>query len=978
KVFQLSQYRKIVLATNVAESSLTVPGIRFVIDTGTARISRYSARSRTQRLPIEPVSQASADQRAGRCGRIGPGVCIRLYSEDDYFRRDKYTTPEIKRSNLAAVILQMKALHLGRVEDFPFIDPPSRAAINDGYDTLYEIGATDKHDNLTDIGRTLSKLPVDPRIGRMILAAKDNGVLNEMLIIAAALEIQDPRERPQEHKGKADEAHKQFFDPQSDYVAYLNLWKFHQDLKKKLSWNQLRKACKQNFLSFNRMKEWTDIHSELVRIVCDGTCSVENNLNYDALHRSILTGNLSGIAVKENKFEYSVCNVSGRDLSRQGQRFVLWAGSGLLSHQLTDGGLPLPAHWIMSSERVETSRRFLRTAAVIKQEWIEPLAKHLITKHYSDAHWNGETGYVHAYEKISLLGLTLVPKRRCNYGPIDQKTSREIFIHRALVEMDLQTSCEFFEYNKLMVEEANKLQDKLRRSSVLKPLSARYDFYNARIPAEVYDKRSLEKWIKTTTSQQMVPLTFELSDLCDEVLPDNFSEKFPNKIETFDNSTVDVEYNFQPGEENDGLTIIVPKEGLRQLAPERLGWLVPGLLEQKIIAMLKTLPKDVRRQIVPIPDTAKEILKRLMFGEGKLEDQVAVEVSRLAGFPVKPQDLTDGLPREMTMNIRVLDEHGKPAKESRDINELRKDFGIKQTEFVIVKDDRWNRSDITKWDFGTLPEFIEVKRGATVIKAFPMLQYAPHTAGVAAKLSDAPDTAHRETQLGITRLFYLAHKRDIQTQVEYLPNSNKMKLYAQSLPEFDFKHDTGMLIAKRALQTEELPVPRGAAEWEQRNKTGFAQLGIAVQDVTKMIVPLLENYQAARAAIQTSEPKTMFSAAAEEAKQHLQTLTTPFFLLQTSWQWLKEYPRYFKAISVRFENSPIASDTLKTAELQKYRTQYEERLALHNAAGIHDPELELFRWMLEEYRVSLFAQKLGTAVKVSPQRLDKQWEKVRR
>ncbi|MDR1963915.1 MAG: ATP-dependent RNA helicase HrpA, partial [Planctomycetaceae bacterium] len=462
KVFSASggsAKRRIVLATNVAESSLTVPGIRYVIDTGTARISRYSSRSRTQRLPIEAVSQASADQRAGRCGRIGPGVCIRLYSELDYNNRERYTTPEIQRTNLASVILQTMALRLGSIEKFPFLDPPRISALADGYKTLFEIGAIDDRKNLTPLGGRLSKLPVDPRIGRMILAAKENGVLNEMLIIASVLEIQDPRERPQELQSKADAAHEKFLDERSDFLGYLKLWDFFQNLKEQTSRGGLRKACLQNFLSFNRMKEWSDIHIQLMQYVQDAKMKLaprqpELAKLYDPLHQSILAGNLSGIAQRDQRFEYTICG---------GGKFVLWPGSGLQKRNRNrskketaeqETGLP---HWIIAGERLETSRRYLRTAAQINVDWIEPLAKHLIHRVYLEPHWNRETGYVHAYEKVSLLGIVLVPKRRINYGPIDPKAARDIFIQHALVEGELDTKLEFFVQNQKILEEARKL-----------------------------------------------------------------------------------------------------------------------------------------------------------------------------------------------------------------------------------------------------------------------------------------------------------------------------------------------------------------------------------------------------------------------------------------------------------------------------------------------------------------------------------------
>ncbi|MDR0610142.1 MAG: ATP-dependent RNA helicase HrpA [Planctomycetaceae bacterium] len=919
KVFQTSLLRRIVLATNVAESSLTVPGIRYVIDAGAARISRYSARSRTQRLPIEAVSQASADQRAGRCGRIAPGVCIRLYSESDYNNRERYATPEIQRTNLASVILQTMSLRLGNIETFPFLDPPRTSAIADGYKTLFEIGAIDERKNLLPLGWKLSKLPVDPRIGRMILAAEENGVLNEMLIIASVLEIQDPRERPQEFQGKADTAHEKFLDKQSDFIGYLKLWDFFQNVKDQTSRNGLRKSCRQNFLSFNRMKEWSDIHLQLIQYVHDAKMKIgQRKLNfeklYDPLHKSILAGNLSGIAQRDNRCEYTIGG---------GGKFVLWLGSGVHKYQQkqqqnhrqkqnnnrkeTTGesaGLP---HWILAAERLETSRRYLRTVAQINADWIEPMAKHLINRVYLEPHWDSETGYVHAYEKVSLFGIVIVPKRRINYGTINPEAARDIFIQSALVEGDLDTNLEFFVHNQKILDEARKLQDKLRHPDIVKPESVRYRFYQERIPDEVYDKRSLEKFAKQSSTEHW---KMTLDDICTETMD---VSAFPDQWESFD-----LEYNYAPGEQHDGLTLIVPQKELRQLEPSRLGWLVPGLIEQKITALLKSLPKEIRRRIVPIPDTVKELSANIQFGQGNLEDQVCRKITRMTGRLVVPSDFNkEQIPLELRMNVRVLDENGETVREDRDFNVLRKEFAVPLQE--------------------------------------------------------------QEKPPQYEQLFYTANKREIRTQIQWLPNADKLKIYAQPLRQFDFFDDLGQFFAARALQLEELPV-NNQEEFEQRSVSAKQQIGIVVQEITKYIIPLLESFHQARLAVeQNKSAKT--ETTCRDAEEHLKRLTEPGFLIQTPWRVLCEFPRYFKAIPLRFEklrNGGEAFDRRAMLELQKYWEQYAERLELHVAAGITDPELTVFRWMLEEYRVSLFAQRLGTSIKVSPQRLDKQFEKIRR
>jgi ATP-dependent helicase HrpA len=814
------------------------------------------------------------------------------------------------------------SLRLGNIETFPFLDPPRTTAIADGYKTLFEIGAIDDQKHLLPLGWKLSTLPVDPRIGRMILAAEENGVLNEMLIIASALEIQDPRERPQEFQSKADTAHEKFLDKQSDFLAYLKLWDFFQNVKDQTSRNGLRKSCQQNFLSFNRMKEWSDIHLQLIQYVHNakmkiGQRQTEITKLYEPLHKSILAGNLSGIAQYSNRFEYTVAG---------GGKFVLWPGSGTQKYQQqrqnnnnnnknsnnknnkkeTEESTGLP-HWIIAVERLETARRYLRTVAQINVDWIEPLAKHLINRVYLEPYWDCETGYVHAFEKVSLFGIVIIPKRRINYGTINPEAARDIFIQSALIEGEIDTNLEFFVHNQKILDEARKLQDKLRHPDIVKPESARCQFYQERIPDEVYDKRSLEKFAKQSSTEHW---KMTLADLCTETID---VSAFPDQLESFG-----IEYRYAPGEQHDGLTLIVPKKELRKLESTQLGWLVPGLIEQKITALLKSLPKDIRRQIVPIPDTVKELATKIQFGQGDLEDQICKEVTRLIGRLVVPSDFKiEQIPLELRMNIRVLDEDGETIGESRDFHVLRKEFAV--------------------------------------------------------PLQEQEKTPQYE------QLFYTAHKREIRTQIQWLPNADKLKIYAQALPQFDLYEDLGQLIAARALQLEELPISN-QEEFEYRNVSAKQQISIAVQEITKLIVPLLESFHLARLAIEQNKTNRT-EIAWQDAKEHLKRLTEPDFLIRIPWRILCEFPRYFKAIPFRFEklrNGGDVFDRQATSELQKYWEQYTERLELHKAAGITDPELTTFRWMLEEYRVSLFAQRLGTSIKISPQRLNKQFEKVRR
>ncbi len=1015
KIFGKVSHRKIVVATNVAESSLTVPGIRYVIDTGTARISRYSAQSMTQRLPVEPISRASADQRAGRCGRVGPGVCLRLYSQKDYESRPRYTTPEIQRTNLASIILQTKALRLGDVERFPFIDPPRRAAIKDGYKTLFELGAIDEKRRLTKIGQTLSRLPVDPRIGRILLAADAEGALREVLPIAAALEIQDPRERPREKQEAADLKHAQFLDENSDFLSYLKLWYFWQDLKTKTTRSQLRKACRQNFLSFNRMREWSDVYLQLHRTLRSLNMRLNTRRDdYNAIHRAILTGFLFGIAQKSD--------VSADYLGTSGGKFLLWPGSGVKKKKSASSANgsnskksfankpKLSAAWVVAAERLETSRSFLHTVAKINPAWIEEIGAHLLKRILKEPFWDRETGCVRAYERATLYGLTVVPRRRINFGPLDPKTSRKIFISEALVNREFDCSLPFFEHNGKVEEEAKRIGNKLRLYDFVRAFDAIYDFYDARIPADVYDAVSLKKWHKSASQEERRALFATLADFCAaEDLDEETIKSYPDEFALEGDARLPLEYRFNPGEEDDGVSIVTPVEGLRQLDSGRLGWLVPGLLEQRTIALLKTLPKEIRRELVPVPETAREIVKKLQYGEGSFEETLAREVSRRAGFAVSPDDFDqDRTPLELRFNVRVVDESGKLIAEGRKPEELRKELGVEISRSLeTISDPKWVRDGLTTWDFGTLPESVVVRRGGLAVSAYPALcdarfltsstddmpqnepsktkgkggrraSSSPSDSGVALRLFDSRDEALRQTKLGIQRLFELDNRRDLRTQARWLPNAERLRVYASSLPEFEFDSAISELIAACALDLDMLDLPTNEGEYRNVVAAGRKRIGVAVQNLTGWLGRFFESYQEARLAVEKHRNGPARTAASDCAQQ-LDRLVAPRFYLTTPWRWLQEYPRFFKAIPLRidkFLNGGARTDAEFTRELDEYWERYEEAHEDAEIAGVFDPDLEEFRWGLEEYRVSLFAQKLGTSIKISSVRLEKMWSKV--
>lgn len=958
RVFQAHGHRRIVIATNVAESSLTVPGIHYVIDTGTARISRYSARTKTQRLPIEPVSQASANQRAGRCGRVAPGVCIRLFGEKDYQLRDEYTAPEIQRTNLASVILTTKAFKLGDIERFPFLDPPRSDAVRDGYKTLFELGALDEKRELTDIGRQLSRLPVDPRIGRMILAAHEESCLSEVLIIAAALEIQDPRERPLDRQEEADAQHARFADRDSDFMGYLKLWDFYHKLKKELSRNQLRRACRQNFLSYNRMREWADIHRELLELVEQaGLKPQERHDRYDPIHRAILTGLLSNLAYRKEAHEYSVAG---------GGKAHLWPGSGIFETK---------PKWVMAAEVVETTRRYLRTCARVNPRWIEPAAKHLVKRYYNQIEWSRSNGSAMALEKVVLFGLTVISGRRVRYGPIDPLVSRQLLLQHGLVEGDIEHAPEFLVHNQKLLKEVELLQAKLRRHDLVLGEWARFDFYDRRVPADVFDTTRLFNWLRRAEHKEPQLMRMTQADLVREPV-DTAEDDYPERL-LVQEMDLPLEYQFNPGAEDDGITLTVPLEALNQIDPARLGWLVPGLMAQKIEALIRSLPKELRRLLVPAPDTAKKVLEQIRFGEGDMLESVGAILSRIAGQVVSPHAFQeDKLPAILRMNVRVLDAEGKLLSQSRDVEELRRELGAEAARSVSsLEDPQWTRDGLVSWDLDELPVEVEIRRGPLVMKAYPML--ADRRESVSLRVADTPERATYQSYFGLRRLFYFAGRRSLETQAQWMPNYDKMLLFTNRIRGLNLRSQLAELIADRAFMADQ-PLPRSKTEFHEQLAAGQQRIGWAVQEVVALVMPLFEGFHQAELALEKSDnPHWQYATA--DIRAQLDALVGPNFLSETSWDWLQQYPRYMRAICHRLEN--LSSNRIRDGEYSEelyYRWQaYLRRRDEHEALGVFDPELVHYRWMLEEYRVSLFAQKLGTALSVSPKRLDRQWAKVR-
>jgi ATP-dependent helicase HrpA len=960
KVFHPRTQRRIVLATNVAESSLTVPNIRFVIDSGTARISRYSPRRKVQRLPIEPVSQASADQRAGRCGRVGPGICVRLYAEEDYLVRERFTTPEIRRANLASVILLATAFQLGAIEEFPFLDPPKADAIRDGYKTLFELGAIDGQGELTEIGRRLARLPVDPRIGRMILAADQEHCLHEVLIIAAVLEVQDPRERPAGKQEAADHYHAQFKDESSDFLSYLKLWDFYHGLREKLSRSQVDKACRQNFLSPFRIREWLDIHRQLRQLVDEaGMHQGPRRDDYVAIHKALLRGLLSNVAMRTEAYEYTGAG---------GSKFHLWPGSGV--------GAQKPA-WIMAGEIVETTRTYARTVARIEPKWVEAAARHLVDSTYSEPHWSRRAAAVMAFERVALVGLPVVPRRRVPYGPVDPVAARGMFLRHGLVEGQYATRAAFASHNERLLKELEAWAAKSRRSDLFVTTQTCLDFYDARIPADVYDGASFERWRRKAERDQPHLLFMTSSDLLGEPPPEDETQKYPASLPMGSQAWA-LEYRFEPGHDEDGVTVVVPQTDLEHVSAARLGWLVPGLLEEKVVALIRSLPKGIRRNLVPAPDTARRAVDELRFGEGPFLDAVAHALQRLSGETVLPRDFDlDRLPPHLRLNIRIVDDRGQTLISGRDLEQLRRALRAETAAaFAGSEPPGWQRDGIRSWDLEELPREVRWQRRGLWVTGYPTL--VDQGQDVSLRLVNCPAKAAWQTREGLRRLCCLAERTDLRAQVAWLPNLDRIQLLAGRLVKpASLEQQLIELLADRAfLDTEDWP--RDTAAYRRFLDRGRERIGLAVQDVTQVLLPLFEAYHQACLAWEGLQ-STRWQYAVDDLQAQLAHLAPSGFLSRTPWAWLQQYPRYFRAIVLRVDkltHGAQARDQQHTDLLATFWQNYSQRAEQQRAQGVYDPELVQFRWLLEELRVSLFAQELGTAAAVSPKRLEKQWAKV--
>ncbi|MCP3903240.1 MAG: ATP-dependent RNA helicase HrpA [Planctomycetes bacterium] len=961
RVFEPHGGRRIVLATNVAETSLTVPGIRAVVDPGLARISRYSARSKVQRLPVEAISQASARQRAGRCGRLGPGVCIRLYAERDFDQREEFTLPEIQRTNLASVVLQMTALGLGEVERFPFVDPPRRVMIRDGFETLRELGAIDADRKLTPIGRALARLPIDPRVGRMILAAMDEGCLDEVLTIAAALSIQDPRERPMDRRDAADEAHRVFADESSDFLAYLRLWDAWHEQRRHLSWNKLRAWCRGHFVSFMRMREWIDIRRQLHALVTQtGHHLNREPADEDAIHRALLAGLLSNVGLRGERREYS---------GARGSAFHVFPGSVLFRK---------PPKWAMAAEIVETTRRYARCVARIQPEWIERVGSHLVNRTYSEPDWDAATGRVVARERVTLFGLDVVTRRRVHYGPIDPVASREIFIHRGLVEGELRTDAAFLDANRALVEEIRAVEAKRRRRDVLVDAQSQYDFYDRHLPADVWSAGGFESWRRKAERGTPDRLRMTRADLtlpgAEEVDPDAFPETL-----AVGDARLPLSYALEPGGDDDGVTVTVPTDLLGLLAEEQLEWTVPGLLEEKIVALIRALPKHLRRGFVPVPDVARACRGHLAFGRGRLTAALGEVLRERTGVTVPPEAWrADEVPDHLRLRVRVVDAAGAERCAGRDLAELRRSAGADTgTTLTVLADERFGRTGITAWDFDPLPATVTLERSGARLTGHPAL--VDDGAAVSLHLLETPEAARTAMRSGLRRLFALAAGSELAQQIQHLPEIERLRLLAAPLgAPAELDDALRLLIAEQAFGAGGDDV-RDRETFERRLEAGFPRLWEVGGVVADTVLRVLEAHHEVQLQLALRD-KPVWAEIVVDERAHLDRLLPAGFLVATPTERLHELPRYLAAVLRRLEKltgGGLTRDRAAAAELEELHARYERRRADHADRGITDPALDDFRWLVEEYRVSLFAQDLGTAVPVSPKRLEKAWAEVR-
>ena len=1047
RIFDSHSGRRIVLATNVAETSLTVPGIRFVIDAGTARVKRYSFRSKVEQLMVEPVSQAAANQRAGRCGRVADGICIRLYDEQDFSGRPRFTDPEILRSSLASVILRMKALHLGAVEDFAFIEPPQKRAIVDGYQLLAELGAVDADNELTPVGWTLAKLPLDPRVGRMILEAKERGALDEVLVIASALSVQDVRDRPMDKQAQADQQHAKFDDDKSEFSGYLKLWKWLGDARgghdavHKLTNRQYENLLRENYINIRRVREWRDIHSQLLTVIGEQkwastapgrpkpgdtpsggsddakrgawgpTIFNSKPASYEQLHLSMLCGLLGNLGCKSDEEDWY--------LGARGIKFYRHPGARLAKK---------PGRWIVVAELVETTRLFGRGIANFDPAWIEQVAGHLLSKQLLDPHWEKKAAQVTALERATLYGLVVYNGRRVNFGRVDPVTAREIFIREALVAGNWDTKLPFLTANEKLINQVQDLEHKARRQDVLVDEELIYAFYDQQLPLDICSGASFEHWYKDEVKKQPKLLLLTREELMRHEAAGITTQAFP-KVMRLGGVDCMATYLHEPGDAKDGVTIDVPLFALNQVNEERCEWLVPGMLKDKVQALIKTLHQRPRSRLVPLPETAARMAEQLnqaeVFGTGSLTDAVLKLVVDKTSLDIKRGDMKlEMLPPHLFMNFRVLDEHGRQLGTGRSLGGLKGELGSqargafqalaglknlpnfsvddsKNPDFDQFEEQKGPEAQQTRtrpatkniaepaaakvperytaWSFGELPELMEIKKGSQTLIGFPAL--IDLLDAVTIEVFDEPEMALAKHRAGLRRLFSLQIKDALKYLEKNLPDLQKMAA-SYMLVGRALDNSGGGTVEELRSQILEValdraflldPLPTNEAEFKKRVEDGRGRLTLIASEISRLASGILTEYAAAQRKVKDSKNAL---DAAQDAAQQLQRLVPKKFLTTTPYTQLQHFARYLKAITARLEKwrADPARDAARMAELKPQEQRYWRLVA--ERKGASDARMQEFRWLLEELRVSFFAQELRTPQPVSIKRLEKVWQQL--
>ena len=991
KVFKPHRGIRVVLATNVAETSLTVPGIRYVIDPGTARISRYSYRTKVQRLPIEAISQASANQRKGRCGRISEGVCFRLYSEEDFNARPAFTDPEIIRTNLASVILQMLRLRIGDIRDFPFVDAPDHRLINDGFNLLRELKAVNTKGELNSIGQQLSRIQADPKMGRMLLTAAKEGALREVLIIVSALSVQDPRDRPSDKQQAADEKHRQWQDKESDFVTLLNIWEHFELQRQELSRNQFEKYCRQNFISPLRMREWRDLHHQL-----HGACR-ELNLTeskkpenkqpagYEPVHRSLLSGLLGNIGFQRADEEVDTHRKPKSSLNpsqkRRGvsefsgarnRKFYVFPGSGLNKK---------PPRWLMAAEMIETSRLFSHYNAKIDPDWLPSLANHLVKKTYSEPHYSARNGQVMAYEKQTLYGLPIVEKRRCGYGKIDPVLSREIFIRSALVEGEYRGKGKFFKHNQALQENLQDIESRTRRRDVLVDDQVIFDFYSERIPTDIVNLTGFEHWRKQQGDDSKL-LFMNEALLCQEQSSGLDQAQFPDHI-VWQGTHYPLSYHFEPGHSDDGISVTVPVSILHQVPLYRFDWLVPGMLREKCIALVKSLPKALRRNFVPVPDYVDRALASMKPDDVSLMGALGERLKHLSGVSISEQDWQQVVVEDIySLNIKLIDEQGKLLTMSRNLAELKANYRDRVVDSIAqTSTNSIEQENIECWDFGELPEVYSIEQQGLSIRTYPALVLAngkekgEEQGQINLRLLDNPNLAWNKTKIALGQLYQKVYPESAKYLRKQLLKGLDLQLKSATLPG---KGVIIPLIVDKAYTQalfENKTIPRSSVDFDEYYKEGKNQIVTIANEIESLLITMLPLLSDIRKTLKKQNLAGVHAVA--DINQQVATLFAQESLAGVPMEWLQHYPRYLKAILMRLEKLPL--NPAKDKESLSVLNKLEQRLTDFPYQWSDLPlsaqeEIWKHRFMLQEYRVSLFSQQLKTIFPVSDKRIDTHWK----